>query len=68
MGRELTISTLENFLAEVGNRLSFPTQLILLGGSGLILLGHHRPTIDIDFEGDEGEDSETRRLLERVAE
>lgn len=67
MDRELSAATLESFLARVGERITYPVRINLLGGSGLILLGHHRPTVDIDFEGEEEVRDELREVLATVA-
>jgi hypothetical protein len=45
--------TVRAFLAEVGNRKVTPAQLYLIGGSGLLLLGSSRQTLDIDYVADE---------------
>ncbi len=55
------------FLATVGNRATSPAVLVLLGGSGLSLLGNHRLTLDIDYDGEESTVDEFRALLEHVA-
>jgi hypothetical protein len=45
--------TIQIFLAEVGRRYDKPGVLYLLGGSALCLLGNSRPTLDIDYVGDD---------------
>jgi hypothetical protein len=45
--------TLEAFLAEVGRRNPQEAHLYLIGGSALSLLGNPRPTLDIDYVGDD---------------
>lgn len=67
MGRELNVQTLTEFLTEVGKQVGTPTNILLLGGSGLLMLGQLRPTIDVDFEGEENATDQFRRLLENVA-
>lgn len=67
MGGELSTSAVKTFLTIVGDRLQNPASLVLLGGSGLSLLGNQRPTLDLDFNGEESESGEFRRLLEQVA-
>lgn len=67
MGRELTVQTLTEFLTEVGRQVQTPTIIVLLGGSGLLLLGQQRSTVDVDFDGEEYVVDEFRKLLERVA-
>ncbi len=46
-------SSLINFLAEMGRRMEAPARLYLLGGSALLLLGNPRPTLDIDYLGED---------------
>jgi hypothetical protein len=55
------------FLARVGQRTRTQSVLLLLGGSGLNMLGNQRPTLDLDFDGEEKADDELRLLLEQVA-
>lgn len=49
----LTISDIEFFLAQLGERLGQPTDLYLLGGGALYLLGNPRSTQDIDYVGND---------------
>lgn len=67
MGNELSVQQIWGFLAEVGERLQFPAVLLVLGGSGLGLLGNARPTLDFDFDGEEKAVDEFRVLLEHIA-
>ena len=67
MGNELGSRTVRKFLTTVGSRVQSPAVLVLLGGSGLSLLGNARPTLDIDFDGEESTQDEFRRLLDEVA-
>lgn len=55
------------FLKAVGERLHSPAEIVLLGGSALSLIGSSRPTLDIDFDGEEKASDEFRVLLEQVA-
>lgn len=55
------------FLKEVGNRYSQPADLLLLGGSALCLLGSPRPTLDIDYVGDDLTKDEFQQCIDRVA-
>lgn len=50
---ELADDTILTFLAAVGRRHPHPARLLLLGGSALCLLGSPRPTLDIDYVGDD---------------
>ena len=57
-GRIETITPMDNteiqsILQSLGERLPPGSELILIGGSALTLLGSPRPTIDIDFIGDD---------------
>lgn len=67
MGRELRATQIKEFLSAVGDQTATPATLILIGGSGLCLLGHDRPTLDLDYAGEEQDAGELRALLERVA-
>lgn len=67
VGDELNIQRLREFLDIVGDRAGASAVLILLGGSGLSLLGNRRPTLDLDFDGEEFDGGEFRALLEQVA-
>ena len=55
------------FLKAVGERLHAPAEIVLLGGSALSLIGSSRPTLDLDFDGEEKASDEFRILLEQVA-
>lgn len=67
MGQELRTAQIREFLDTVGNQLVAPAQLIIVGGSGLSLLGNDRPTLDLDYEGEESDINELRTLMEKVA-
>lgn len=49
----MKVGDIESVLHAVGRTLSSPGQLVLVGGSALALLGSSRPTIDLDFIGDD---------------
>jgi hypothetical protein len=55
------------FLAAVGNQCPDPAQLYLLGGSALFLLGSPRPTIDIDYVGDDLQKNNLQLIMEQIA-
>lgn len=63
----LTVSTIRTLLTEVGRRHAQPAQLLLLGGSALALLGSPRPTLDIDYVGDDLHTNALQSTLEQVA-
>lgn len=67
MDKELRTAQIREFLNTVGSQVVAPAQLILLGGSGLSLLGNDRPTLDLDYDGEEGDVNELRTLMEKVA-
>lgn len=67
MGKELRIGQITEFLDVVGSRVTTPAVLVLLGGGALSLLGNSRPTLDLDFEGEEKAADELRMLMEKVA-
>lgn len=55
------------FLEEVGKRYSQPADLLLLGGGALCLLGSPRPTLDIDYVGDDLTKNELQQCIDQVA-
>lgn len=55
------------FLTELGDRYPLPTILLLLGGSALCLLGSNRPTLDIDYVGDDLHKNDLQRLIDQIA-
>lgn len=63
----LTREKLEAFLAEVGRRYPQSAQLYLIGGSALTLLGSPRPTLDVDYVGDDLQKNELQRIIDEVA-
>lgn len=54
-------------LETLGKRVPPGSRLILVGGSALALLGNPRPTIDIDFFGDDVHPSELHRTILQIA-
>jgi Nucleotidyltransferase of unknown function (DUF6036) len=58
---------IRTFLAEVGKRYPQAAHLILLGGSALCLLGSSRPTLDIDYVGNDLRKNELQQLIDLVA-
>lgn len=63
----LAEETIRDFLEEVGKRYSQPADLLLLGGSALCLLGSPRPTVDIDYVGDDLVKNELQHIIDQVA-
>ncbi len=55
------------FLTELGQRYTRPDILVLLGGSALCLLGSDRPTLDIDYVGDDLLKNELQHVIDRTA-
>ena len=51
----------------MGERVPPASQLILIGGSALTLLGSPRPSIDIDFVGDDIHPNELHRSIMQIA-
>jgi hypothetical protein len=60
-------SELENALIQLGKRLPPFSQLTLIGGSALLLLGNPRLTMDIDFIGDDVQPNELHRQIIQIA-
>ncbi len=54
---------LEAILATLGEQVPSASRLFLIGGSALTLLGSPRPSLDIDFVGDDIHPNELHRTL-----
>ncbi|MEW6286358.1 MAG: hypothetical protein AB1509_09015 [Chloroflexota bacterium] len=60
---------LESILTALGEQVPPGSQLYLLGGGALTLLGSPRPSFDIDFVGDDVQPSELhRKIMEKAKE
>ena len=57
---------IRNILRSLGERVPSGSKLVLVGGSALALLGSPRPTIDIDFVGDDIHPSELHQTIMQV--
>jgi len=60
-------SEIQSILQNMGERVPPHSQLILIGGGALTLLGSLRLTIDIDFIGDDVHPSELHRSIMQIA-
>jgi len=58
---------IRKFLIALGERYPHSAQLYLLGGSALCLLGSSRPTIDIDYVGDDLKKDPLQKTMEVIA-
>ncbi|MBM3145023.1 MAG: hypothetical protein FJ010_08655 [Chloroflexi bacterium] len=58
---------IRSILKTLGERVPPASQLILVGGGALALLGSPRLTIDIDFFGDDVHPSELHRTIMQIA-
>jgi hypothetical protein len=58
---------LQSALMAFGKRVPPASQLTLVGGSALMLLGSPRPTLDIDFIGDDIHPNEFHRTIMQIA-
>lgn len=58
---------LQSILQSMGEQLPSHSRLVLIGGSALILLGSPRPTIDIDFVGDDIHPNELHKTIMQIA-
>jgi len=58
---------LNSVLTTIGERVPPFSQLTLIGGSALILLGSPRLTVDIDFVGDDIHPNELHRQIIQIA-
>ncbi|MFZ5818800.1 MAG: nucleotidyl transferase AbiEii/AbiGii toxin family protein [Chloroflexota bacterium] len=59
---------IQSILQMIGKRVPPASRLILVGGSALSLLGSPRPTIDIDFIGDDVHPEPLHQIILRIAE
>jgi len=55
------------FLQRLSERIAVPSKIHVLGGSALLLLGGSRPTIDLDFVGDDLRVGEFQRTIHLLA-
>ena len=62
----VTLQALQAFFERLGEQISAPATLYLLGGSALCLLGSPRETLDVDYSI-EGAPPEAEQTLERLA-
>lgn len=60
-------SEIKSILQSIGVRVPPSSQLILVGGSALALLGSPRLTIDIDFFGDDVHPSDLHKIIMQAA-
>lgn len=58
---------IQAFLKALGVRYPYPAQLYLLGGSALCLLGSPRPTMDIDYVGDDLKKDALQKAMDEIA-
>ncbi len=68
MGGNLDQGLVRRFLEELGRRISHPDSLILLGGGALQLLGSSRPTLDLDYVGDDLHKNDLQQTIDALAE
>lgn len=67
MGSNLDQGLVRRFLEELGRRISHPANLLLLGGSALQLLGSSRPTLDLDYVGDDLHKNDLQQTIDALA-
>lgn len=60
-------SEIRFFLQSLGERVPPGSQLILIGGGALALLGSPRPTVDIDFVGNDVRPSDFHQSIMQIA-
>jgi len=63
----LNDASLLPFLAELGRRMPQPARLYLLGGGAMLLLGSPRPTLDLDYLGEDLHKADWQLSLELLA-
>jgi hypothetical protein len=67
MIEEVNSEKLKIFLERLGGHYPNKERLILLGGCALNLLGSSRPTLDVDYVGDDLKKGPLDRFLEEIA-
>jgi hypothetical protein len=60
-------SQIRSILHRLGERVPASSQLILVGGGALALLGSPRLTIDLDFVGEDASPNELHRIIMQTA-
>ena len=60
-------SQIKVFLTAVGNRCEPASTLFLLGGGALEMLGGARPTLDLDYVGNDLQQDDLQQLMAQVA-
>lgn len=63
----MDITQIQSLLQKLGERVPPKSDLVLVGGSALALLGNPRLTIDIDFVGDDVHPNEFHKSLLQTA-
>lgn len=63
----IDLEAVQDLLQEVGRRHPSPDKLYLVGGSGLLLIGSSRQTVDIDYVVREDFSTTLHTLLKEVA-
>ena len=63
----MEVERIQAFLTALGARYPHPAQLYLLGGSALCLLGSSRPTLDIDYVGDDLKKNDLQKAMDELA-
>jgi len=58
---------IQSILQIIGERVPPSSQLVLIGGSALTLLGSPRPTVDIDFVGDDVHLNQLHQAIMQIA-
>ena len=64
---EIDCDQIKTFLESLGERYKRHAKLILLGRSALCLLGNPRPTVDIDYVGDDLQKDDFQNLMAEIA-
>ncbi|MBI1296079.1 hypothetical protein GC175_14090 [bacterium] len=63
----ITAERIHQFLTELAIRYTDPAEIVLLGGSALCLLGSERPTLDIDYVGDDLRKSNLQLVIDQLS-
>jgi len=67
MPKNMDNAQIQSILQTLGERITTPSRLILIGGGALALLGSPRLTIDLDFIGDDLSPSPLHKAIMQAA-
>jgi hypothetical protein len=64
---DLALSEIQRYFEALAKRWRTPTSIYILGGGALYLLGSERPTLDLDYLGDDINKSNLQLVMDTLA-